>query len=364
MITYFTKQYQAVPALMQLYRRVGGTFVSTRSGTIQAIKKVYPEASAIRLTEKLGRFSAGYRVLRESNIIVTGSPNKALLSQFDARKYMIFHGTYAFMAQEEIAGLGHFDHIGVIGPRMLDALADSGLESKIIMSGYLPFLEFPERNVVQRAQFLQKLGLNPELPTLLYLPRGRPYGSWDVMAEKLLREIPDQYNLILRPHPSQSVAAHVWDKFGFMKLQQIAIKRGNAFIDLTSCNLATLFSVCDLLISDGASSPEESLYYDLPQVFVESEGSSPTAIAQMMREKRLTENYIEKLLTIYECGTRITPATPDISRVFANALVEADQYKPYRQRYFKWVFGDLNVGYEANMVRSLESNSQKRLTEV
>lgn len=357
MLAYFTKQYQAVPALMQLYRRLGGTFVSNRSSTIRAIHQVYPQTATNWYLEKLGRFSSGHRLLRQSQVIVTGSPNKTILSQFSAKKYMVFHGTYAFMAQEEIAGLGHFDHIAVIGPRMLEALAGSRLESKIILSGYLPFLEFPEKNVAQRAGFLQKLGLDADLPTLLYLPRGRPYGSWDVMAQKLLREIPNRYNLILRPHPSQSVTARVRDKFGFMKLQRMATARKNAFIDLTACNLARLFAVGDLVISDGASSPEESLYYDLPQVFVESVGSSPTAIARMMRNKQLTEDYIEQLLTIYECGTRITPASTDIARVIDQALQDSTRYKPQRQRYFRWVFGEPNVGHEADLIRSLASHT-------
>ena len=138
---------------MQLYRRLGGTFVSNRPSTIRAIHQVYPETSTSWFLEKLGRFSSGHRVLRQSRAIVTGSAIEDILRQFEARKYMVFHGTYAFMAQEEIAGLGHFDHIAVIGPRMLEALAGSRLESKIILSGYLPFLEFPEKNVAQRAGF-------------------------------------------------------------------------------------------------------------------------------------------------------------------------------------------------------------------
>jgi CDP-glycerol glycerophosphotransferase (TagB/SpsB family) len=356
-ISYFTKMYQAVPALMQLYRGLGGTFVSTRGSTVRAIRKVYPEALVEPLHERLGRFSAGDRCMRQAGLIVTGSPNRHFLAKYSAPKCMVFHGTYAFMAQQEIDGLQHFDLICAIGPRMQEALAHTGLESRLIDSGYLPFMEFPERNAIDRQHFLQKLGLNPENKTLLYLPRGKPYGSWDVMAEKLIRQIPPHYNLILRPHPSQSVTARIRDKLGFMQLSRLSRERTNAFLDLTACKLSTLFSVADLVISDGASSPEESLYYDLPQVFVESQGSSPTAIGAMMRDKKLPENYIEKLLTIYECGRRITPEEPDILTTVESALAESQYYRPYREAYFAWVFGARDLTRQRNLMSSLKQYS-------
>lgn len=355
MISYFTKMYQAVPALIQIYDAVGGTFVSTRGSTIKAVNKTYPGTSCLKYSEGMGRFSSGYQALSRSEVIVTGSPNKQLLDQFDANKYMVFHGTYAFMAQQEIDGLSHFDHVCVIGPRMQEALTNHGLESKLIMSGYLPFMGFPERNESRRMQFLSDLGLDPENPTLLYLPRGRPYGSWDVMAEILLRQLPKQYNLILRPHPSQSVTARLHDKFGFIRLQRLCRERGNAFLDLTTCKLSTLFSVADLVISDGASSPEESLFYDLPQVFVESEGSSPSAIASMMRGKKLPEDYIEKLLTVYECGTRISPVSNNIQQVVSEAIENSASFKSQRTRYFNWVFGDRGLAQQNALMEHFKS---------
>jgi CDP-glycerol glycerophosphotransferase (TagB/SpsB family) len=338
---------------MQLYRRLGGTFVTTRGSTARAIRKVYPEAQVVLLQERLGRFSAGDRCLRQARLIVTGSPNRQLLGNYAAPKCMVFHGTYAFMAQEEIDGLQHFDLICAIGPRMQQALKHTGLESRLLDAGYLPFMEFPQRNVGERRQFLQQIGLNPENKTLLYLPRGRPYGSWDVMAEKLLRQIPPHYNLIMRPHPSQSVTARIRDQFGFMRLARLSRERGNAFLDLASCKLSTLISVADLVISDGASSPEESLFYDLPQVFVDSQGSSPTAIAAMMRGKKLSENYIEKLLSIYQCGARISPDSHGMAQLIEAALQDSDRYRPYRQAYFNWVFGERGMDRQTLLIRHL-----------
>lgn len=356
-IVYFTKQYQAVPALIPIYREAGGTLVSTRSNTLNAIRQVYPEAGTARLHEHLKWLSAGDRLMHQADLIVTGSPNHKLLERYPGKKCMVFHGTYAFMAQNEIDGLEHFDTLCVIGPRMKEALENAGLASKIINSGYLPFMDFLARNPETRARLLQELGLNPQQKTLLYLPRGRPYGSWDVMAERLLWQIPYKYNLIMRPHPSQSVTARIHDRFGFARLTKMAKARGNALLDLASIKHSTLLSIADLVISDGASSPEESLFYDLPLVFVESDGSSPTAIAAMMRGKLLSESYIEQLLTLYQCGMRISPDSHDIGRVIDMSLAEAEQFGPNREQYFQWVFGDRSTVRQQQAIQVLRADA-------
>ena len=352
-IAYFTKQYQAVPALMQLYQSLGGAFVTTRGSTARTIRKVYPGVRVEVLHESMGRFSAGERYLRQAKLIVTGSSNRELFSRYAAHKCMVFHGTYAFMSQREIDSLRHFDLICTIGPRMREALLHADLQGRLLDVGYLPFMEFPKRDAVERQRFLQSLGLNPDNKTLLYLPRGRPYGSWDVMAKELLLGVPSRYNLILRPHPSQSVTARIRDRFGFMRLERLARTHGNALIDLTECRLSSLFSVADLVISDGASSPEESLFYDLPQVLIESTGSSPTALAAMMRGKGISEDYIGKLLTIYQCGKRIAPDSPDMLAVIESAMAEAEDYQTQRATYFNWIFGERGMDRQTQLIRDL-----------
>ena len=353
MIVYLTKQYQAVPALWPLYQALGGEFVTTRPSTKRALRRVYPGTPVTLLRESFGRFSRGDKLLRQAKAIVTGSPNRALLSRYLADKYMVFHGTYAFISDEEIAGLRHFDHVCAIGPRMYESLMASDLQEKVILSGYLPFLDFPQRTSELRQKFLTQVGLSPEAETVLYLPRGKPYGSWNVMAEKLVRETPSHYNLILRPHPSQSVTARLKDWLSFMRIKKLCQERGRALLDLTSCKLSTLFAVANLVITDGASSPEEALYYDLPLLFVESTGSSPDAIAAMMRRKKLTEEYISKILTIYNCGMRISPDDHRLSHVISMSIIEAERFKMHREKYFKWVFGDRGTDRQKKFINQL-----------
>ncbi|MCX7627200.1 MAG: hypothetical protein N2Z69_02125 [Methylophilaceae bacterium] len=361
MIVCFTKQYQAVPAMAPICRSVGAPLISTRRSTLHTIHKAYPDITTARLRTLWPRGSAGGKWLEQANLIVTGSPNRQLLAAYRAQRCMVFHGTYAFMAQKEIDALRHFDIVCIIGPRMQQALQHADLRAEQVDTGYLPFLDFPARGKNHRNQFLQSQNLDPNNPTILYLPRGKPYGSWDMMAEKLIREVPNRYNLVLRPHPSQSVTARLHDSLGFLRLSILSRKRGNCLIDLASCRLSTLFSVADLVMSDGASSPEEALYYDIPQILIESPRSSPAAIAAMMREKKISEDYIAQLLGIYECGRRTTVNDRDLTATIESALADADAYRPQRESYFKWVFGERSLERQQRFIQSINQRYQSNM---
>lgn len=358
MIAYFTKQYQAVPALMPLHEALGGEFVTTRPSTRRALRRVYPDAPVTLLRESLGRRSRGDALLRRADAIVTGSPNRALLSRYAARKYMVFHGTYALLSQADIEAMRHFDHICVIGPRMVELLAASDLQEKLIPSGYLPFLDFPERTPELKRNFLTRAGLAPEGKTLLYLSMGKPYGSWDVMAEKLLRQVPRRYNLILRPHPSQSVTGRLKDRLGFRHLQRLCRERGNALLDLASCKLSTLFAIGDLVIADGASTAEEALYYDLPLLFVEGMWFSPDRIADL--SKKFPAEYIEKLFSLSECGMKMPREEKNVPQLIESSLAEADRYRARRQAYFEWVFGDRDRVRQEKLIEHLRGFASSR----
>ncbi len=345
--------YQAVPALRQLQVALGGSFVSTRSSTVKAIRKNYPQADALHLRSMWPKFSAGYRQMSESDLIVTGSPNNSLLKTFRAKKYMVFHGTYAYLSVNEVRAMEHFDHLCVLGPRMMQVVENAGLAGKASFSGYLPFLEYPQKDAGARQQFLLGLGLDPAKKTLLYLPWGKPYGSWDLIAEKLLREIPASYNLILRPHPSQSVTMRFRDRLGFMRLQKIIKARGAAYLDLTAQKLPLLYAHADLIISDGTSPAEESLYYDLPQIFVETERFSRTVVSRMMHAKNSDKKQIESVIRLYDCGKILAPQTVNLERLVQDAIDGAHQYADERNAYFKFAFGARNNDAQKKLIESM-----------
>ena len=353
MISYFTKQFQAVPALMSLQRELGGAFVSTRANTLHAIHQHYPQTELHRIHSLWTKHSKGYAKLATSNLIVTGSPNNSLLKQFTAKKYMVFHGTFAPLSVTEAKVMAHFDHLCVLGPRMMHVIEQAGLAHKASYCGYLPFLENPERNETARNAFLQNLGLNPANKTILYLPCGRPIGSWGFMAEKLVREVSAEFNLILRPHPSHSVSARFKDKLGYLRLSALIKARGNAYLDLTTQKLSTVLAHGDLVISDGTSPAEESLYYDLPLLFVETQLQSRAAAKQVLVNKGIEALHIESVLRIYDCGKIITPQTNGLSNSIQNALIDANQFSEQRAEYFEYVFGARDFSAQNRLIEQI-----------
>jgi len=345
--------YQAVPTLMPLYRALGGNFVTTRASTARAIRRVYPDVSVVRDNKLFGKFSAGHRLLNASDLIVTGAPYKGALQAYNAKKYMVFHGTFAYLTVKEVQAMAHFDRLCVIGPRMMQVVEKAGLADKAMLCGYMPFLDYPARNEQSRQIFLTNLGLDPAKKTLLYLPWGPPFGSWDLMAEKLLKEIPADYNLILRPHPSQSVTFRLKDRLAFMRLARIAKARGSAYLDLTAQKLSLLYANADLVISDGTSPAEESLYYDLPQIFVETEYFSRTVAGQMMRRQGADDDQIESVTSLYDCGKILTLQTEALDILVQDAFESKDRFADERQRYFSYAFGARSHEAQQNLIESM-----------
>jgi hypothetical protein len=357
MIAYLTKQFQAVPALMAIYREIGGHFVTTRSNTVKAIKQNNPQASVIKYTEKLGKFSSGYKVLNKSDAIVTGGPYRNILSRFGARKYMIFTGTTpALTAQEIQEDHAHFDKLCAIGPRMLRTIEKSGVNVEVTQTGYFPFLYFPERNSEKRRAHLESVELDADKKNVVYLPRGKPNGSFDLMMPNFLQELPKvSFNFIVRPHPSQSVKLHLRDRLFFLSMQKQIKQHRNVFLDLNHFRLSDLLSMADLVITDGNSPAEESLFYDTPQLLVETERLSRKSISKTMRINEATEEDIELALRIYENGPIITPDDKDLSDLIERAMADASQYAKARSANFEFVFGERDFKRQHALIDELRA---------
>lgn len=342
MISYFTKQFQAVPALMGIYNEIGGQFVSTRSNTIRAIEKVNVNANVVKYTEKLGRLSRGHRALKDASLIVTGAPYSSLLKGFSSKKYMIFTGTSPALTTRQIReDHAHFDKLCAIGPRMMRVIERSEAKVEAVLAGYFPFLSFPEKNSAAKSALMKFTGLNEANITLVYLPRGEPNGSIDLMLPKMIEAVKHKpYNLIVRPHPSQSVKLHLRDRIRFLQMQRALRAYPNIYLDLNYLKLSELLSVADLVISDGNSPAEEALFYDTPQIVVESHRLSRSILSGRMRKQGSTEEDVELAMRVYDNGPIVTPDVKDILLAAENALVNAAQYANNRHANFEFVFGE------------------------
>lgn len=342
-IVYFSKMFQAVPHLAQVAALLPGTFVSSRRSTLAAARKLYPQLEQARYSRWLGRLAVGNRVLSGAGLIVTGSPYRSFLAPYTAAKCTVFHGTYMLLSKDALLSNAHFDLLCVIGPRMqqmIDRFADQ-VQVNTAATGFLPFCEFPEQSPAQRESVLLDLGLAPDRQTILFTPSRRGIGSWDLLAESLVQNTSAQFNLILRPHPSQALTSRAKDRDSFRRVAALVQRRPHTLLDLTSYPLSTLLSVADLMVSDANSPAEESLFYDVPQLLIETAQLSREVMIRTGRDEGMHPDDMAQLLTLYECGPSVFVKQQgmDISSHIERALLERDDRTKRRQDYFSWVFG-------------------------
>lgn len=357
-IIYYTRMFQAVPSLMPVYKRLGGAFVTSRLSTAKSIKRVYHGVDIYKEGKFFPSFSSANKALKSAKLIVTGAPYYNVLKSYSAQKYMVFHGTYAYMGLKEVKRLEHFDKVCALGPRMMDALEHGGLAGKTILSGYLPFIDFPERNINDRSVFLESLGLDPLRKTIVYLPWGKPFGSWDLMAKKLLIETPPEYNLILRPHPSHSNSFRVDDFVDFFKIKQLVKGRNFTYLDLTSQKLSSIYANVDLVISDGTSPAEESLFYDIPQLFIETNRFSRDKVVSMLQAQGSDDRHVEKVLELYSCGPSVSPQSLNLSKLIGDAFLDSNRYANARKNYFNYVFGNHSFDLQNALIDSISGYAE------
>src|SRR5690606_39182451 len=178
------------------------------------------------------------------------------------------------------------------------------------------------------------MGLDAQRQTILYTPSRRGAGSWNLAAEQLVRTAPAHFNLVLRPHPSQSLTARRKDRESFARVQKLIAARSGAFLDLGTRSLA------DLMVSDANSPSEESMFYDVPQMFLETTTYSRDMLRQLGIREAMHEHDLERLLTLYDCGPSSYISTPpDFRESLDRAIADAPSYANQRESYFAWVFG-------------------------
>ncbi|MDF3935450.1 hypothetical protein [Pseudomonas citronellolis] len=342
-IVYFSKMFQAVPHLAQVQRVLPGTFVSNRRSTLQAVRRLYPDMPLARYSRFLGPLAAGNRELKNADVVVTGSPYRSFLQPYPAKKCTVFHGTYMLLSKEALLHNAHFDLLCVIGPRMQQMIQrfDPEVRVRCEPTGFLPFCEFPEQTSQQRAQALSGLGLDPERKTIIYTPSRRGIGSWTLVAEQLVLTTPAHFNLVLRPHPSQALTSRSQDRASFRRVAALAAQRPRTLLDLTNAPLPVLQSVADLVVSDANSPAEESLFYDVPQLFIETDLLSQDVMRRMAEQESMHPDDTQRLLTLYECGLRQRVSSPiDFAPLLERAIDDAGAFAANRQQYFSWVFGE------------------------
>lgn len=353
-IAYYSRQFQSVAALAPVQKEAGGVFVTNRRSTRKAFRHHHPSLE-LSFYNKFFKSSAGHLTLRRANIIVAGAGYPDFLPMFTARRCMVFHGTYGTFSEENIRLNSHFDHLFLIGPRMEQMLLRHNHKYKLAytQTGFIPFADFPDKTDTNRMRILGKLGLDPAKKTILYTPSRASIGTWMLFAEDIANQLPPEYNLVMRPHPSQSLNAKRKDLSSFTHIRHLLKTRGSAILDLTLCSLPELESVADLHISDTNSPAEESLYYDIPQLLTGGNKSTRTFFKDLYNNHKLHPDDIKKQMRLFDCGPSfVEGGFRNWEAAVTSAMDQAGQYAATRRECFEWIFG------------SRDRNAAKRVADV
>ena len=346
-VVYFSKMYQAVPVLAPVMKHLGGTFVTNRNSTLKAFSKHYSNLEIVKYNKLLSVFNTGRKKLKNADLIVTGSPYGKFLSDYRAKKVMVFHGTYQFMSREALARLTHFDYFFLTGPRMSSMMGrhQGEFNFKCIETGFIPFEEYPYKSDENKQSLCKKLNLDPSKRMVLYTPSRQSVGSWDEYALDIAQTVPLDYNLVIRPHPSQVFTSKKSEIESFVKVKAVLDARRNAVLDLAMVTLPELLSVTDLIISDANSTSEEAMFYDVPQLFIETVKYSRETVAERCKQEGIDPEDADKNIGLFDCGPSYKKMGADSwGCAIEEALGTSEQFASRRDAHFEWVFGQKDRG--------------------
>ena len=341
---YYTRMFQALPGLVPLQQECGGDIIIGRSSAVRSFKKVYPGIPYTRHYQKIPRLKA-QRMLSQADFIFSGAGYPETLQPLAGKKILTFHGTLGLLGRRGWEMFSHYDHLFLIGPRMEQQLLrhDHELNYSYSVTGFLPFSSFPEKTEHTCAQILYKLNLNPDQKTIVYTPSKASVGTWFDSAEKIANEIPADWNLIMRPHPNQAQNRKKSDCQFLQKISAILNDRPNSIIDMIHCSLPELECVADLMITDANSPAEESMFYDCPQLFSDSNRSSREAFLERFKEWDMHEEDTEAYLQLFNCGPNFhADGFTDWGKAAQFAIENRDKYKRARDQCFQYIFGEKN----------------------
>jgi len=359
MIIYFSTQFQAIPGLVAIKKRAHGHLVTTRLSTLRAINSFDPKLSkdTYLYVKKLGQFSKGYKKLKAARKLITGAAYKSTLSEFVAEKSLIFTGTYATLSSGGIEKTySHFDEICTIGPRMTNLFRHTKLNDRVIETGYFPFLDFPTKTNDYKVQISQFLDLDPNKKILVYFPTGEPFGSLEILLPIFLKYIPpSEFNLIIRPHPSQSIKKSLRNLISYFMMSSNINKFRNIKIDLNNFKSSHLLSIADLIISDGNSIAEEALYYDTPQLILQTHRMSKDMLWHNLELKNSSNDEIDKSLLFYNNGYNLNLIKENPEKLInvIERCISDDLFSTNRKYNYEMIFTNKNHFSQLNYISEL-----------
>lgn len=357
-ITFYISNIQSASIVIPLLQAVPNAQLITASRrTFNFYKTQCPKTKVLLYRPLFGILSKAYRAMQKTDVFILELAKQKRIKKFKAPKVHIFHGTFRDLGETVAKNLAQFDLVLTNGPRqtqMLSRYQEKFPSLNIKTIGYIPFDGFIKKTDANVLAIKKKLSLDPNKKTITYLPARRSCGSWLTHAIKIAKEVPDAYNLIMRPHPNQLNMSDPQESQIIDELKTIFKKLPHHQLDTGEYDYNELLCVTDLLISDATSPTEEVLYYDTPQILTETFSSQEWEEAY--RKDNLHEDDIADLVKMFELGPSYAKGNyQNWQTCIEDAFATSDQYQAARKEYFTHAFGEINQSAVVNAVKAIES---------
>jgi ATP-binding cassette subfamily B protein len=242
------------------------------------------------------------------------------------RSVQIFHGvSFKNFAVREKAL--RYDLLCLPGRYHAERYREKGLirdEGRCLITGF-PKVDplVGDSAAFDRTGLLERLGVDPQLPTVLFAPTGGKHNALDVMGVELVRRLGAEtgWNLLIKPHDHPKKVID-W----FAELAPFESARVQCVREL---DVVPLLRAADVLLTDASSVAVEYTLLDRPIVFVDV----PKLFKNV--EKRGAP------LDLVSYGRKIgsVAATPDeVAQALANALADGAREAPLRRAMAEHVF--------------------------
>lgn len=230
--------------------------------------------------------------------------------------------------------MAEYDLLLLPGRRERDKFTELGILDRVPHA----LIGHPKADRVLRGELTQAtaraaLGL-PDRPTVLYAPTHGALSSLPRWGLEICRAVPDDCNLIVKPHPSLLVTLRAEGAGQKLLDEMTALLQGRGALWLPhEPDVMPAMAASDILITDYSSVAEEYLVFDRPLVFADHlAGANGRDRAQ--RDKGDWD-------ALFATGTRVTQSGA-LREAIEHALSHADEHRAARQKMRGYVFENLD----------------------
>ena len=275
------------------------------------------------------------------------SPRSASLMRFDAylaadlmwawlprgsRRVLFFHGVagkYSNLYDAPDRSMRHWDRILFINQKRMNNFIASGAidadSPSARLVGY-PKLDALVDGCLNRDEILMAMGLNPQLPTILYAPTWSEYSSLNSIGVELINALcAVPYQVIVKLHdrswtPIDGSSLIIdWAT----RLEPILNKSGGRLVK--GSDLTTYLAAADVMITDHSSGGFEYLLVDRPLIRIEipeliAKTNIPDEYVSLLARASTTANSIPQILQAIKHGLENPLANSPARKAVASEL--------------------------------------------